>query len=62
MKKFAPKNFKINCPGCPPKVSNLELKPFQFSQPKTEDTKKMTVVDTSKYKKKFGDTKQDSLF
>ena len=60
--KFAPKNLKINCPGCPQKMTDMKLNPFHFGSIKSEDTKKMTVVDTSKYKKKFGDTKQDSLF
>ena len=62
--KYAPKDVKVNCPGCPPRIKPIDTSNlnFSFTAPKEDDTRKVTVVNTSQYKKKFGDTKQNSLF
>ena len=62
MKKFSPRNVKVNCPGCPNRIPDFKFPKFQFTPPKQEDSRKVTVVDTAQYRHKFGDTKQDSLF
>lgn len=57
--KLHPRNVKI-CKGCPPKELNLDTTPqFQFIFNKSNDTKKITIIDRAKHKI---DNKLKSLF
>ena len=58
-KKLSPKKVKL-CPGCPAKDLTLDTAPqFNFILGKTEPTKKITVIGSSRKKT---NTKIKSLF
>ncbi len=57
--KLHPRNVKI-CKGCPSKELSLDTTPqFQFIFNKSNDTKKITIIDRAKHKI---DNKLKSLF
>ena len=64
MGKLTPKNTRI-CPGCPPKLPDMKTLPrLNITLPTQDDTKKVTMIDMSKYNKRTAssDTKKNTLF
>ena len=60
VKRMSPKKVKL-CPGCPPKEIEVITGPkFYVNFPEKKETKSVTVVDMSKYKKTYKDTKMTS--
>lgn len=61
-KRMSPKKVKL-CTGCPSKEIEMITGPkFTVNFPEKKETKSVTVVDMSKYKKNYKDTRMTSLF